>query len=753
MNVKEMIAKMSLEQKARMVSGQDFWRTEDIEELGIQHILVSDGPHGVRKQEKKKDGNGFERAIEAVCFPAACATASSFNRELMGEMGHTLGKECQAEELAVLLGPAVNIKRSPLCGRNFEYVSEDPYVTGELSAAYINGVQAEGVGTSIKHFAVNSSEFERMYIDEVVDERTLREIYLAGFETAVKKSQPWTVMASYNRVNGTYSSENPWLLTKVLRDEWGFEGLVMSDWAAVSDRIKGIAAGLDLEMPGSNGVNDAYIVEAVKNGTLAEADLNKAVENVLILVEKFFTNHKDGFVFDRVADHKKAAEVGKECVVLLQNKNKTLPLAKDEKVLFVGGFAETPRFQGGGSSHIHAHKIVSALDAVKEADFADEANVSFVPVFPYDADAIDEKELGLAIEKAADADKIVVFAGLPDSFESEGYDREHMKLPETQNRTIEALVKTGKPIVVVLHNGSPVELPWAEDVDAIVEAYLGGEVVGETTVSVLYGDTNPSGKLAESFPIKLEDNPSYLNFPGNMHKCEFKEGVFVGYRYYDTKKMDVRFPFGHGLSYTTFEYSNLVVAPEFTREGGLRVSVDVTNTGDVFGKEVVQFYVADKTGVAVRPVHELKGFEKVALNPGETKTVTVTLDERAFAWYDVDSADWFAGKGTYEIQVAASSRDIRLTKETVLTDGKVRYPKIDADVQIGELRKFPELKVVIDEMLKKELSFFAPTDSESDLMLEAMMRFMPIRALRSFTFLTNEKVAEIVKALKEVAGQ
>ena len=738
MDIEKTVKSMTLEEKARAVEGKLFWFTQAYPELGIPEVQVSDGPHGLRKMY------GEGKTITSVCFPAASASACSFDTELLEEIGHTLGKECQAENVGVILGPAVNIKRSPLCGRNFEYISEDPYVAGKLSAALIRGVQAENVGTSIKHFAANNQEFERMYGSSEVDERTLREIYFPAFEIAVKESQPWTVMCSYNRINGTYSSENPWLLTDVLRKEWGFEGLVMSDWGAVSDRIAGIAAGLDLDMPGSGGVNNASIVKAVQEGTLSEEALDTAVTNILRMVDRFVSGRKEE-TFDPEADHAKAVDAAKECIVLLKNEEKVLPLAKEEKVALIGGFAESPRYQGGGSSHINSFRVVSAL-SVAERYGAFTYNRGFSP----EKDETDEELQKEALAAAAEADKIVVFAGLPDVFESEAYDREHLQLPACQNRLITQLTTLGKPVIVVLHNGSPVEMPWADDVAGIVEAYLGGEGIGEAVMDVLYGHVNPSGKLAESFPRKLSDNPSYLNFPGTGHKVNYAEGVFVGYRYYDTKQMDVRFPFGYGLSYTDFRYANLRVSRDsFTASEGVTVSVDVTNTGDRAGKEIVQLYVADRTGSAVRPVHELKGFCKLSLEPGETKTATFKLDSRAFSWYDTESGDWYAANGSYTIEVGRSSRQIEYTAEVHIIGSREKPPVITPDVQLGELLQSPYTREYTMERLKGYMDKFRSSDSETEEMVEAVVRFMPLRSLRSFLQITNEEIDSIVTDLKE----
>lgn len=750
-NLKELISQMTLEEKAGMCSGLDFWHLKGVERLGIPSLMVSDGPHGLRKQDQEADHLGINESIKAVCFPPAVLSACSFDRELLEKLGEVVGDEAQATDLSVVLGPAVNIKRSPLCGRNFEYYSEDPYLAGEAAAAFINGVQSRHVGTSIKHFAANNQEFNRMSASSEVDERTMREIYLPAFETAVKKSQPYTVMCSYNRINGTYASENPWLLTKVLRDEWGFEGYVMSDWGAVNDRVEGLKAGLELEMPASGGINDAEIVKAVQEGTLDEAVLDRAVERILNIVFEYVDNRKEQ-PLTLEKDHEFAQHVAEESIVLLKNEA-VLPLEEQENVAFIGGFVKNPRYQGGGSSHVNSFKVTSAWDALEE-----KKNVTYAEGFSSEKDEYDEKLAAEAIETAKKADKAIIFAGLPESFESEGYDRKHMHLPECQNKLIEEIVKVQPNTIVVLHNGAAVEMPWLKSVKGLVEAYLGGQAVGQALVNILYGAVNPSGKLAETLPIKLEDNPSYLNF-GDGVKVEYHEGIFVGYRYYEKKKMDVAFPFGHGLSYTTFEYSNLRTDKDTMTEGEtIQVSVDVTNTGDRAGKEIVQLYVSDLTNAARRPEKELKGFEKVALNPGETKTVTFTVDKRSLAWYNTEIQDWYAASGTYEILIASSSRDIRLTKTIQWKSIQVLPLHLTMNSTLGELMK-DERSYALGKELKGKLdSFFGGLDGEAeeptegdeavqDDMGDAMAISMPIRNVPTFGLCTKE---ELQKKLDEL---
>ena len=756
-DVKAIIREMTLEEKAGMCSGKDFWHLKGVERLGIPEVMVSDGPHGLRKQAEEADHLGLNESIKAVCFPTACATACSFDRDLLEEMGERIGDECQAEDLSVIMGPAVNIKRSPLCGRNFEYFSEDPYLASQMAAAHIKGVQSKNVGTSIKHFAANNQEHRRMSCSSEIDERTLREIYLAAFETAIKEAKPDTVMCSYNRINGEFASENHWLLTEVLRDQWGFEGYVMSDWGAVNDRVKGLKAGLELEMPGSGGNTDKEIVEAVKSGELEEAVLDRAVERILNIVFKFTDNRQEG-KFDLEEDHKLAAKIAGESMVLLKNEG-VLPLpAQGKKIAFIGKFAETPRFQGGGSSHINSFKITSALEAVKEV-----AEVTYAQGYDVKEDVIDQAMLDQAVETAKEADVAVIFAGLPDAFESEGYDRTHMRMPDCQNTLISEIAKVQENVVVVLHNGSPVEMPWADQVKGILEAYLCGQAVGQAEVDILFGKVNPSGKLAETIPYKLSDNPSYLNFPGDGQKVEYKEGVFVGYRYYDTKEMPVRYPFGYGLSYTTFEYSDLQLSSDKIKDTDkLKVTLKVKNTGNRAGKEIVQLYVADKTGAASRPVKELKNFVKVELQPQEEKTVEMELDKRSFAWYNTDIHDWYAASGEYEILAAASSRDIRL-KKTVYVESTTELPMhIHMNTTIGELLENPRTKGVIEGMTDSLIQHMGGSSEEEDSaaseaitkeMSLKMMENSPLRSMRSFMGMTTEEIQEFIQKLQEAADR
>lgn len=731
--LQELIKQMTLEEKASLCSGADFWHTESVDRLGIPAMMVSDGPHGLRKQDQEADHLGMNDSIKAVCFPAGCGTAASFNRELITRMGETLGEECQAEGVGVILGPAVNIKRSPLCGRNFEYYSEDPLVASEMAGALIKGVQSKNVGASIKHFLANNQETRRMSSSSEVDERALREIYMAAFEGAVSKQKPWTVMCSYNKINGTYAAEHKEALTDILRGEWGFDGFVVSDWGAVNNRVPDLEAGLDLEMPSSGGINDKLIVDAVKDGSLDEAVLDRAVERILNIVYRFEENRDKTAVFDRDRDHEMAKKVAEETIVLLKNEDNLLPLSEKEDIAFIGKYARKPRYQGGGSSHINSHKVTGAWDCVK-----DWGNITFAEGYADDEDVVDEAMIAEAVANASKAKAAVIFAGLPDAFESEGFDRAHMGMPGCQNELIERVAAVQPNTIVVLHNGSPVEMPWADKVKGIVEAYLGGQAVGAATVDILFGKVNPSAKLPESFPYKLEDNPSYLYYLGEGDRVEYREGVFVGYRYYDTKKMEVRFPFGFGLSYTNYEYSNLKVSADHIKDTDvLEVSVDVTNTGGMAGKEVVQLYISDVESTVIRPVKELKGFEKVELAPGETKNVTFTLDKRAFAYWNTQLHDWHVETGEFRILIGKSSRDIQL-EAAVTVESTVKVPvHYTMDTTFGDLMKDEKAMQIIAPMMQLNIGgqqneSDAAAEAISREMMEAMMKYMPIRGILSF---------------------
>nr|WP_177031123.1 glycoside hydrolase family 3 C-terminal domain-containing protein [Paenibacillus sp. 276b] len=682
--IKEIVFNMTLEEKAALTSGLDNWFTKGVGRLGVPKLQLADGPHGLRIEPILSEDSNVFNSKPAVCFPTGSLLASSFDTQLVEEVGEALAVECLAEGVDVILGPSINTKRSPLCGRNFEYMSEDPLLAGELGAAYINGVQSKGVGTSVKHFFANSQEHRRVTSSSNADERTLRELYLTNFEIVIKKSQPWTVMTSFNKINGTFASEHTKYIEDMLYTEWGFNGFVVSDWGAVHNRVEAAKGGTALTMP-ADTKNDYKLVEAVRCGELDEKQLDTLCERIIEVTYRA----KDGKVkqerdFEKSLD--RAQKAAEQSIVLLKN-DALLPISSEKKVAFIGKYAEAPRYQGGGSSHIKSYKIISALDAVKKI-----TEVTYVQGYVDNQEQTDEVLLAEAIEVAKAVDVVVVFAGLPESFESEGYDRNHMRMPTCQNILIEAVAAVNPNTIVVLQNGSPVEMPWAEQVKGIIETYLGGDAAGAATVNILYGKVNPSGRLAETVPNKLEDNPSHLFYFGENDNVEYREGVFVGYRYYETKKCDVLFPFGYGLSYTTFEYSNLKLshATLDSETETLTVSVDVTNNGKVEGKEVVQLYVAPHKGVIIRPVKELKGFSKVSLKPGETETVIFVLDKRSFAYWNIELNGWHVESGKYDIVIGKNARDEVLKHETIVNGVKLFTGKLTELSTIGDLIALPK---------------------------------------------------------------
>jgi len=678
-DIKNIISQMTLEEKASLCSGLNFWHLKGVEHLGVPSIMVTDGPHGLRKQAGSSDQVGLNDSIPATCFPTASALAATWNRDLIYQVGKALGEECLEEKVGVILGPGVNIKRSPLCGRNFEYFSEDPYLTGEIAKAYINGVQSMGVGTSIKHYAANNQEHRRMVIDTIVDERTLREIYLAGFEIAVKDAHPWTVMCAYNRVNGPYCCEHTTLLTEILRKEWGFGGLVVTDWGAMNERVEALAAGTDLEMPGPAKGNDDKIVAAVKDGRLDEGVLDQAVDRILTMIFKASEGLSDDTQYDRQAHHALARKAAGEGAVLLKNEGGILPLRKNSQVALIGQFARQPRYQGAGSSSMNPARLDNIYDEAVKLVGAE--NITYAPGYPLRDDQVETDLISEALTVAGAAEVVVICAGLMDLYEVEGLDRDQMKLTQSHDTLIQAIAAVHPKVVVILCNGSPVEMPWVEKVAGILEAYLGGQAGAGGIVDILYGAVNPSGKLAETFPFRLEDTPSHPYFPGGPRTVEYRESIYVGYRYYDSVKMDVLFPFGHGLSYTTFEYNDLRLDQAMiTDDEILTVTLKVKNTGAVAGKEIVQLYVRDVESTAFRPEKELKGFAKVALKPGEDTEVRFTLDRRSFAYYNTDLGDWHVETGVFEILVGASSRDIRLSTTVQVESTQPSIPAADRKI-------------------------------------------------------------------------
>ncbi len=668
-----LVSQMTLHEKASLLSGADDWNTKPLERLDLDSAMVADGPHGLRK-EVLTTPKSSKQTVPATCFPTAAASACSFDRALLKKLGTVIAEECRAEDVAVILGPGLNCKRSPLCGRNFEYFSEDPVVSGELASAYVDGVQSQGVGACVKHFALNNQELRRLIVDSVADDRAIFELYLSAFERVIKKSHPWTVMCSYNRVKGEHASENHWLLTDVLRNRWGFQGLVMSDWGAVNDRVKGVAAGLDLEMPYVDDYRDQMIERAVVDGTLNESDVDHCAERVCALALRAKNRKPLEHKFEE--HHAFAREIAAQSMVLLKNEELLLPLKKDKSVAVIGTFAKTPRYQGAGSSKVVPAKLDCPFDELVKLG----VTADYVPGYDPERDEPDEALLSEASRLATKCDSAVLFVGLPDRYESEGFDREALNMPKSHIELIRRVQQVNPNVVVVLMGGSVIDMDWESGAKSILLAYLGGEAVGGAIADVLTGNVNPGGRLAESWPMKLEDNPSYAYFPGYPHTVEYRESIFVGYRYYDTAKRPVRYPFGYGLSYTSFSYENLTLSSDALDDGEtLVVSCDVTNTGKRAGSEVVQLYISHHSDIIFCAEQELKDFEKIVLQPNETTTVRFTLTRRDLSYYNAEASDWRVEGGTYEIRVSSSSRNVRL-RETITAEP-------DSDQRVPDFRE------------------------------------------------------------------
>ena len=727
--IDNLISQMTLEEKAALCTGASAWTTTAVERLGIPSMFVSDGPHGVRKVPNENDI--AQTSLPATCFPTASCQASSWNIDLVRQMGEAMAEEAHALDVDVLLGPGVNIKRTPLCGRNFEYYSEDPFLSGEMGASLIKGIQSKGVGTSLKHFAANNQEYQRFVIDARVDERTLREIYLRSFENAVKKAKPWTVMCAYNKLNGDYASEHYELLVDILKEEWGFEGLVVSDWGAVHDRVKSLKGGLDLEMPGPRDRRVQAVVEAIKSGDIAMEVLDEAVRRILKIVFKAQESHQE-MALDVEGHHQLAKKIVGESIVLLKNDG-ILPLSGQKKIAVIGRSAKVPNYQGGGSSHINPTRVDIPLDEIRK--LAGDADIVFAQGYS-GGDEFDQGLLDEAADVAQSADVALVFLALPSSKESEGYDREDLDLTEQQLALIDAVAAVQSKTIVILNSGSVIAVhPWVEKVNALLQAWMMGQAGAGAIAEVLFGVVNPSGKLAETYPIRLEDTPAYINFPGDVGQVRYGEGLYVGYRYYDKKKVSVQFPFGYGLSYTTFEYSNARAAEAFDDVDGLTVSVDITNTGKVAGSEVVQVYVQDKDSTLDRPIKELKGFAKVYLEPGKTQTVSINLDFRAFAYYHPKYSSWITEDGEFDILIGASSQDIRQILTTTMRSSLQLPCVLDHESTLREWLDDPRgaaaLGPMIDEM-KKQFGAFLGGDEGIGMDPLAMIQDMPLLSILMF---------------------
>lgn len=741
LDVPGLLEAMTIDQKISLLDGEDFWHTRSLPELGLPSIMVSDGPHGLRRQAGESDHLGLKESVPATCFPPAAGLASSWDPDLVESVGQALGVEAQAQGVSVLLGPGVNMKRSPLCGRNFEYYSEDPLLAGTLGTAFVRGVQSQGVGTSLKHFAVNNQETDRMSVSAEVDERTLREIYLPAFEQVVRTAQPWTVMCSYNRINGTYASESRELLTQILREEWGFEGLVVSDWGAVNRRDEGVLAGLDLEMPSSGGAGAEVVRRAFDAGRIAEEDIDRAVTRVLELVERSSEGARPGTTFNEDDHHALALRAAQESAVLLKNEGEVLPVSPDDggTLAVIGEFARTARYQGAGSSQVNPTRLSNAWDSLRSR-IGERRSTTFAPGYHIESDEVDPELLAQAVATASEAETVLLFVGLPPAYESEGYDRTHMSLPEGQIELIRAVAEANDRTVVVLSNGSVVEVSeWEDRVPTILEGWLLGQAGGEAIASLLVGDANPSGRLAETMPVDLRNNPCVGNFPGEHGRVHYGEGLLIGYRWYDTRRTEVSFPFGHGLTYTDFTLDGIrVEVVDDGAEPDVEVRVEVTNVGAVHGSEVVQVYVHDPVSSVFRPEHELRGFERVDLDPGESREVVIHLGSRAFAFWHDTLHRWVVEPGEYKLRVGVSSRDIHAEVSVVLSGEEVS-PRLGVDATFEEWISRPRLREWVIEAIAGnsfEEQLFDPVNGR-------MMRAIPVVRLTRFPgFPFSEEEAE-----------
>lgn len=738
LDIEKLINEMTLEEKAGLLSGKDNWRTKSVERLGLDSVMVADGPSGLRIEDPSYPGS----SIEAVSYPTGSCLASTFNTSLAHRLGCALGEEAAEEGLHTLLGPAVNIKRTPLCGRNFEYLSEDPLLAGAISASYVRGVQEKGVGVSVKHFAANNQEYMRMSTSVNVSERALREIYFPAFEMTVREAHPWTVMCSYNRINGTYSCQNRWLLDTVLREEWGFDGIVMTDWGAMCDRTLSLIAGTELEMPSSRGIRDREIVKAVKEGRLGMDVLDEAVRRILRWIDRNNAVKPDT-PFDMEEGHALALDIAADGAVLLKNDDGLLPLEKGEETVVVGTFALHPRYQGGGSSRVNPYRVSNPLEEMRKY-----GPVSYYDGWKTDGSGRDEEREREALDAIRGKKSVVIFTGLTDEMESEGFDRHSLELPSCQTEFIQKALRINPDCIIVLFNGSAVEMPFAAAAKAILEMNLPGEAVGETVAALIYGEREPGGRLSETYPVKLEDNPTYLFYPGDGRDTVYAEDVFVGYRYYDTKKTDVLFPFGHGLGYTTFSLSDMVVDRS---DRDYTVTVTVTNTGRRRGSTVVQLYIRPEIkGGKNRPFHELRAFEKVKLEKGESTLVTFTLKRRDFSYWEERIGNWYVEKGRYIIEAGFSSRDIVLTRPIELYSEPLPLI-VDEATTVGEVMKHNKLDR-LGEYANALISTLDGSDVNTVLKGEAaegMISGCPLHCIYSYGDVPDGTLEIIEEALRK----
>lgn len=739
--IRNKIDQMTTDEKIDICIGKDFWHVNGLERLGIEETAVSDGPHGLRKQENEQDHLGLNESKMAICYPAGCALACSFDVALAEKQGKILGKEAQTEGLSVVLGPAMNLKRSPLCGRNFEYYSEDPVHSGKMAAGMIRGMQQEGIGACPKHFLANNQEKYRFTSNSVVDERTMRELYLKNFEYAVKEGRPWTIMGSYNRVNGTYACENKKYLTDILRGEWKFDGYTVTDWGACNDAVEGLKAGMDLIMPGPASANKEELKKAIETGKLTEKQLNVAVEHILNVVLRYQENKVEDTEFDFEWAHEQAGKIAAESAVLLKNESKVLPLHREDRIAVIGEFARNPRFQGGGSSHIKPYKSTGALELLEK--YA--SQISYAGF---------EDGVEKITEAVKNADKVIIFAGVPEEQESEGVDRVTMSIPDRQEQIIYEAARENENVIVVLHNGSAVTMQWIENVKAVLEMYLGGEAVGMAAADLLYGNVNPSGRLAETFPMAMEDTPVFPYYGVENDDVIYREGVFIGYRYYERMRKNILFPFGYGLSYTEFRYDNLRTdKQEILDSDRLQVFVDVENIGDCEGKEVVQLYIQPPEHEIISPVRELKAFTKTDLKSHEKTTIVFEIDKEAFAYWDTKIHDWNVESGRYKIQICKNATEVLLQTEVYVKSSQKKQPKFTINTPIGEIMKYEKNRVVINDFI---MELFGTENKEKSELpaVESFLKEMPLRALLTFSNGTNrEELEKIVDDINKTGEE
>lgn len=753
MNIEKKLKEMSIEQKAALCVGMNFWMTREYPDLGIPSLFLSDGPHGLRKQDvNASDHLGINESHQSVCYPTACTTACSWDRDLMFRMGSMLGREAAQSGVDILLGPGINIKRSPLCGRNFEYFSEDPYLAGQLAASFVRGIQSAPVSACVKHFAANSQENRRKAINAIMDERTLREIYLPAFEAVVRLGDVDAVMTSYNKINGEYPAQNKHVSSDILRDEWGFDGVLLTDWGAMDKIVPSIKAGLNLQMPGDDGSSAAKIAAAVNAGELTEDELNRVASALLRLADKLSAVAPVKPVTPQEC-HDFAAEVARNSMVLLKNQGGLLPLSAEDSVAVIGEMATSPRYQGAGSSHVNPYRITSALEEMRKVC------PKLVYAQGYSGEESTDAQMAEAVNAAKACHAAVLFIGLPAAYESETYDRTRLSIPDAYCRLVEALAAANPNLVVVLSNGSVIEMPWIDRVPAILEAYLGGEASGTAVSDLIFGRCCPSGKLAETFPVRLEDNPTYLYTSSGEDKSnilEYREGIFVGYRYYEKKRIPPLFPFGHGLSYTEFQYSDLKLSAErITDMEGLSLSFKLRNVGNYSSKEAVQLYVSRLHSPVAAPEKELKEFAKVELAAGEEKTVTFTLDKRAFAYYNVGLNDWYVPPCSYEIRIGTSSADIRLCAQVYVEPKKKWYPKATRNTILKDIlgdEKWFEIFREKYEEIRPYLPFGLPKmDINTDPFARGMLNNMTLNSLASYvgSHMSDSDIDELTEKLNK----